>query len=69
MNENVKLTINLTQDVARDVRGLADREGTTVTSIVNKSIKLEKYMSDAVSRGAKILVEERDGKTKEVFLR
>jgi len=69
MSETVKLTVNITEELAKALKELAAREGTTMTNIVNKALALEKYVSEEKAKGSKMIFEDKNGKFKEVVFR
>jgi len=64
-----KVTMNLTTENIAFVKQLAHKTGMNNTSVVNHAISLEQYVRNAIERGAKLLIEESDGKVKEVLIR
>lgn len=65
----VKMTVNVTPEVAESVRELASKQGTTITNIVNKSIVLERFLYEEMLKGSRIQIQDKDGKVREVLLR
>jgi hypothetical protein len=60
-NEFRKATFNLPSKDLEALRELANTNNTTVTSILRKAIGTELYLSKLESRGAKVLIERKDG--------
>jgi hypothetical protein len=65
----VRLSVNLTPDVANTLRELAAARGTSITDALRRAIGTEKFLQDAANRNAKILVEEPDKTVKQIVLR
>lgn len=63
--DRVRLTANISPDVADALKSLADEQGVTITEALRRAISTEKYLKDKVEGGAKVLVEE-GGKLKEL---
>lgn len=63
----VKLTVNLSQEVIDAVEELAERVGCTRTEVLRRAIGTHKYMMDEVRKGNKILIEDKQGKLREVI--
>ena len=65
----VKLSVNLSEEVVDALRNLASTQGTTMTEVLRKAISTEKFLQDASSRNAKILIEKSDNTVKQLVLR
>jgi ribbon-helix-helix CopG family protein len=63
----VRLSINLSADAAEAIREITERRGITMTEAIRRSISIHKYIEDATTRGAKILIEEREQPTRELI--
>lgn len=61
-----RATISFSDDVAAAVDELTARRSITLTELIRRSVSHEKYLDDAVLRGAKVLVEEPDGAIREL---
>lgn len=61
-----KFTLEFTDDAAKIVRSLADERHTTQSDIVRRSINLMKFVSQERKEGAKVLVQTKDGETREI---
>lgn len=57
-NDVVKLSVNLPADVVEALREMAQRENTTLTEALRRSVSTQKFVADAVQNGSKILVED-----------
>jgi predicted transcriptional regulator len=58
------MTINLSDSVAKTIKGLADRQGVSVTEIIRRSIGVEMWRQDVEKSGGKVLVESPSGDVK-----
>lgn len=65
----VRLSVNVSADVANTVRELQTFQNRSVTDVVRTAVGTEKFLQDAIRRGAKILIEEPDKTIKQVVLR
>jgi hypothetical protein len=70
MSDNVrKITMNLTNANVDFVEKLSEKINQTRTTIVNHAIDLERIFRTEVENGSKILIEDKNGNTKEVIIR
>lgn len=65
----VRLSVNLSADVANALRELAEFRNTTVTDVLRSAIGTEKFLQEATNRQAKILIEEKDKTVKQLVFR
>ena len=63
----VRLSINLTPQVADELKGYAARKGISVTEAVRRAIGVLSFVDEAQDRGASVNVAEKDGSLKEVL--
>lgn len=64
-----RLSVNLSKEVADALRWIKDRREITTTEAVRRSISTQRYIEEALERGAKILIVEEEGPARElVFL-
>jgi hypothetical protein len=63
----VKVTVNLHEDVVKALEALAKKRGVTMTEVINRAIVDEKYFDDAVSEGRRILLLEKNDQMTEVI--
>lgn len=61
----VKLTINLSDEVADNLKALADKNNITVTEQVRRAISTEKWIGEQ----KKVLVEDDEGQLQQVVFR
>ena len=64
-----KITLNLSEDNFNAVNLLSERLQVNKTFVVNQAIKLENYIQEVMARGGKLIIEEKDGKQREVVIR
>lgn len=62
----VRLSVNLSPEVANQVKAYAGRKGVSITEAVRRAIAILAFVDDAQSRGASLNVEE-GGTLKEVL--
>lgn len=65
----VKLSVNLSEDVAGALKDLATHEGISMTEALRRAIGTEKFLRDEISKGHKVLIEDDEKKLKEIVLR
>jgi len=69
MADKTKLTVNLTEDAITALRELADGRGISLGQALGQAIADQKYFSDEVSKGGKVLIEKPDQTVREIVLR
>jgi predicted transcriptional regulator len=62
----VKMSVNLSDDVAKLLKQLADKNGVTITEQLRRSISTEVWREQVEERQGRILVEEPNGKVREI---
>ncbi len=62
-----KVTVNLPDEQIRFLQELAEREHSTVTEILRRSINAERFFVEQEQAGRKILVEEKGQRLREVL--
>jgi hypothetical protein len=60
-----KISINLTEEAATIVRGIAERKGITVSEVLRRAIGLEQFIVEQLDKGATLMLTHDDGKTLE----
>jgi hypothetical protein len=66
----VRLTVNLSDEVAQALRELAEKRGTTVSEALRRAISTEKFINDKIEKGERVLLEDPDGnKQREIVFR
>jgi predicted transcriptional regulator len=64
----VRLSVNLSPDVAGALRWIAEKHRITITEAVRRAISTQKFIEDAADRKAKVLLQEMNDDTlKEVI--
>jgi hypothetical protein len=63
----VRLSVNLSPEVADDLKGYASRKGISVTEAVRRAITVLTFVEEAQARGASLHLEE-NGALKEVLI-
>jgi len=66
--DRVKVSVNLTQQDVDRLKELANAQQTTVTAALRQAIATETFIYQAVSRGAKLLLQEQDKSIREIVL-
>jgi len=64
-----KLTLRLAPDVRLALEALAKKRGVTLGEIIRHAINMEKFLSDEVESGSKILIKAADGETRQIVFR
>jgi hypothetical protein len=62
----VKVSVNLPDDLVRDLKAMAEERGTSVTEVLKAAIGTERYLAERITNGAKVLVEEKDKSVKQL---
>ena len=66
----VRLTVNLSDEVAQALRELAEKRGTTVCEALRHAISTEKFINDKIEKGERVLLEDPDSnKQREIIFR
>lgn len=65
----VKISANLSEEVVQALRELAEEKGVTMTEMLRQAISLEKFLSDQVKEGKKVLLEDKDKKYQQILMR
>jgi hypothetical protein len=64
-----RFNVNFSDAAYRDLNTLAERKGKTMSEVLRDAIALERWFDDARSSGSKVLVEQPDGRIREVVPR
>jgi predicted transcriptional regulator len=67
--DKTKLTVNLNDEAMSALRELADKRGVTLGQALGQAIASEKFFSDEISKGGKVLIEKPDRTVREVVIR
>lgn len=65
----VKVTVNLPEEMAAQLKALAASEGKTFTQALKEAISLKLFVSDLMKSGAKLLIEHRDKTIERIVFR
>ena len=65
----VRMTANLPAEVAQALKEMAEKRGTNMTEVLRHAISLEKFASETIENGGKLLVEDADKNISRVLLR
>jgi hypothetical protein len=63
-----RATVTFSDESAAAADALTLRRGITLTELVRRAVSHEKFLDDAVQRGAKVLIQEPDGSVRELVL-
>ena len=66
---SVRLSVNLSPEVAAVLKELVRRKGTNISDAVRDAIATEAYLMDETDNDSKVLIKEKDGTLKQVILR
>ena len=61
-----KLTLRLAPDVRLALDWMANKKGVTLAEVIRQAITHEKFFTEEVDRGSKILIEENSGRLKQL---
>jgi ribbon-helix-helix CopG family protein len=64
-----RLNVSFSDSTFRALEELANKKGTSMAEVLRDAIQLEKWVEDARSEGSKLLIEQRDGKVRELVVR
>lgn len=64
--EQMRLSVNLSPDVADALRELAHRRGKTITEVIRDAIATEKFLDDEQRKGGDIIIEHDDNVKKQL---
>ncbi len=62
MKGTSKLIVNLPTESLEGVRDLSQRTGRTMTETIRRALGVQKFLSDEVDKGGKILIEDKNGR-------
>jgi hypothetical protein len=54
----VRLSVSLSAEAAEFVRSMTAQRGITITEAIRRALSTQKYVEEAMRRGARIIVEE-----------
>nr|ANY57909.1 CopG transcriptional regulator [uncultured bacterium] len=64
--EQVRLSLNVNQDVARVLKSYAEREGVSITEAARRAVSVFKYVDETQQRGGSIAVRNADSTLTEI---
>jgi len=64
-----RVNVNFSQEVYDELTKIARERGKTLSDVLRDAVTLEKYVADMHREGGRLLVEKRDGKTRELLVR
>jgi len=59
--KTIKTTVNLSAAVVEVLKDLAAKQGRTMTSVIHKAVRTEKFFDDVQAKGGKIIVADKNG--------
>ena len=65
----IKMSVNLSEDVVNILKKMAEERHTTLTEVLRKAIGMEKFVDDIKKENGKILIEDNNGRIREVVFR
>ena len=67
--KTVKTTVNFSAAVVEVLKALAAKQGTTMTNVLHKAVRTEKFFDDVQSKGGKIIVADKNGNVRQLVPR
>jgi len=65
----IKMSMNLPADAVKVLRGLAEKRRTTMTEVLRQAIGTEKFIDEVNKAKGKILVEDKQGRIRQLVFR
>jgi len=63
-----KLTLRLAPDVRASLDWIAKKRGVTLAEVIRHAISVEKMLTEEADRGSNLLIEDKNGKIKQLIL-
>jgi hypothetical protein len=63
-----RLQVDLNDDAYRHLAEVADEEGRPVAEVVRRALNIEDFLRKDQTKGGKVLIEEPDGKTRQLLI-
>jgi hypothetical protein len=63
-----RLQVDLTDDAYRHLAEVADEESRPVAEVVRRALNIEDFLRKEQAKGGKVLIEESDGKTRQLLI-
>ncbi|GAA1516636.1 hypothetical protein GCM10009677_57410 [Sphaerisporangium rubeum] len=64
----VRLSVNLSPDIARTFKGLIDRKGLSITEGIRRAITIWGFVEEQIAQGNDLAVIESDGKPRKILI-
>lgn len=61
-----KITLRLAPDVRVALEWMAAKKGVTLAEVIRQAISREKFLTEEVDRGSSIVIEEKNGRIKQL---
>lgn len=65
----IKMSVNLSTDVVKVLKELAEKRGSTMTEVLRQAIGTEKLIEEVNEDGGKILIEDKRGRIRQLVFR
>jgi predicted transcriptional regulator len=65
----IKMSVNLPADAVTVLRRLAEKRSTTMTEVLRQAIGTEKFIDEVNKKKGKILVEDKQGRLRQLVFR
>lgn len=65
----IKMSVNLSADVVKALKELAEKRNTTMTEVLRQAIGTEKFIEEVNEEEGKILVEDKKGRIRQLVFR
>jgi predicted transcriptional regulator len=65
----IKMSVNLSADVVKALKELAEKRGSTMTEVLRQAIGTEKFIEEVNEDEGKILVEDKKGRVRQLVFR
>lgn len=65
----IKMSVNLSADVVKALKELAEKRGSTMTEVLRQAIGTEKFIEEVNEDEGKILVEDKKGRIRQLVFR
>lgn len=63
----VKVSAELSPELLETLKRLAERRGVSVNTVLQQAIETEKFFTDAMDAGGKVLIEKRDKSFRQIL--
>jgi len=64
--KTIKTTVNLSAAVVEVLKDLAAKQGTTMTRVIHKAVRTEKFFDDVQAKGGKIIIADKSGNVRQL---